>query len=156
VQKLRPHDRTTLVGRSVLDEDMKEQPWVHQRPNARESILAQAREILKLYVRSGVTLYSLYEENRRLRMKLATMETELRSLTNQHTAAAMTPGERVYAKLRPELEGLRGKYVAIDTENQKVVGVGNTLEEARNEAIQKTHKRQFYFRRVGQKSLFRF
>lgn len=142
-----------LVGRSELDEDV-ESAWRHGRPTMREAMLGHVREIQKLYVRSELTLYKLYEENTRLRTELSHMKAELRTLRKQ-SEPVMTVAEQIYAKLRPQLEGLRGKYVAIDAESQKVVGVGDSLAEARKDAMVKTGRKQFYFRRVGQRYLFR-
>lgn len=153
MQKLPVDEHIILVGRSELDEDI-ESAWHHGRPTMREAMLGQVREIQKLYARSELTLYTLYEENTRLRTELSHMRAELRTLSKQ-SEPVMTVAEQTYAKLRPQLEDLRGKYVAIDTESQKVVGVGDSLAEARKDAMAKTGRKQFYFRRVGQRYLFR-
>jgi len=65
-----------------------------------------------------------------------------------------TDGEAVYETLRPSLENFRGKFVAIDMEQRKVVGVGDSFDEAYESAKKESGKDQFYFRRVGKRYLF--
>jgi hypothetical protein len=67
-----------------------------------------------------------------------------------------TRGEVVYRKLLPELRGSEGRIVAIDLENEEVVGEGSTIEEAYARAREmQPGKTQFYFRRVGKSYLLR-
>jgi len=156
VSKLPPHEGQIYVSRPRLDEDLTDKSfWTHSPPSVIESLRAQVKSLQKQYSRSEVTLYSLFQENSRLRAELSDVKAELNVLSKQRRPAVMTSAEAVYAKLRPQLESLRGKYVAIDKEIGQVVGVGDTIDEARQQAIDKTGKKQFYFRRVGQRYLFR-
>ena len=43
-----------------------------------------------------------------------------------------------------------GKMIAIDVGTEKVAGVGDTIEQAYEDAVSKTDQNQFYFKRVGQ------
>lgn len=61
-----------------------------------------------------------------------------------------TEANRVYELFQKELEKEHfGKIVAIDTELKQIVGIGDTLLEAYNNAKSKTGKDQFDFQRVG-------
>lgn len=62
----------------------------------------------------------------------------------------LTKVDYVYELHREELEKEHfGKVIAIDTELKEIVGIGNTVLEAYNNAQKKTDKDQFDFRRVG-------
>ena len=64
----------------------------------------------------------------------------------------ITKADVVYEYFRKELEETQfGKIVAIDTELEAVVGVGDTILEAYNVAKENTGKDQFDFKRVGYK-----
>jgi len=64
----------------------------------------------------------------------------------------MSKGELVYDKLQHQIEKqYMGKVVAIDVGNKKVIGIGNSIEEAHDDAICKSKKKRFYFKKVGQK-----
>ena len=66
-----------------------------------------------------------------------------------------TKVDYVYEFFREDLEKEHfGKIVAIDTDSEKIVGIGNTLLEAFNTAKENTGKEQFDFRRVGYKYLY--
>jgi len=63
-----------------------------------------------------------------------------------------TDADYVYELFKEELEKKHfGRIVAIDTESKKIVGIGDTILEAYNDAKEKTGKDQFDFRRVGYK-----
>lgn len=63
-----------------------------------------------------------------------------------------TEADRVYELFREELEKeYFGKIVAVDTDSKQIVGMGDTLLEAYNNAKEKTGKDQFDFKRVGYK-----
>jgi len=56
----------------------------------------------------------------------------------------------VYDLFKEELEKKHfGRIVAIDTDSDKIVGVGDTILEAYDKAKEKTGKDRFDFRRVG-------
>lgn len=58
----------------------------------------------------------------------------------------------VYELFKEELEEKHfGRIVAIDTDLEEIVGVGDTILEAYNKAKEKTGKDQFDFKRVGYK-----
>jgi hypothetical protein len=58
--------------------------------------------------------------------------------------------DHIYLRFQEELEKNQfGKIVAIDSESEEIVGVGNDILEAYNEAKKKTGKTQFDFKRVG-------
>jgi hypothetical protein len=63
-----------------------------------------------------------------------------------------TKADHVYELFKEELEKEQfGKIVAIDIESKQIVGIGNSILEAYNDAREKTRKEQFDFRRVGYK-----
>jgi hypothetical protein len=62
----------------------------------------------------------------------------------------LTRGDRVYLKLRPRLEQEhKGKIAAIDLESEKVVGIGDSVLEAFEQAKKETGHDKFFFKRVG-------
>ena len=61
-----------------------------------------------------------------------------------------TKADLVYERYREELEKEHfGKIVAIDTDSEKIVGIGYNISEAYKLAQKKTGKKQFDFKRVG-------
>lgn len=59
-------------------------------------------------------------------------------------------GEEVYEHNKEKLEeAYLGKIVAIETESGTVAGIGQTLDEAYEEAVKKHPSKKFYFRKVG-------
>lgn len=63
-----------------------------------------------------------------------------------------TKANQVYELFKEELEKEHfGEIVAIDTELKQIVGIGDTLLEAYNNAKKRTGKDQFDFQRVGYK-----
>ena len=61
-----------------------------------------------------------------------------------------TKADLIYEKYRKELEREHfGKIVAIDTDLEKIVGIGYTILEAYKLAQKETGKNQFNFKRVG-------
>jgi len=66
------------------------------------------------------------------------------------TKRAPSKVDEVYALFKGSLEQeCFGKIVAIDTDSKEVVGVGDSVLEAYDNANKKTGKTQFDFRRVG-------
>ncbi|HXY88467.1 MAG TPA: hypothetical protein VEG44_08505 [Candidatus Acidoferrales bacterium] len=69
----------------------------------------------------------------------------------------VTKADRVYNRFKKELEQeYFGKIVAIDVDLSRVVGIGDTFDEAYDRAIEETGKEQFDFKRVGHSYLFKF
>ena len=61
-----------------------------------------------------------------------------------------TKGEEIYEENKEKLEkAYLGKIVAIEIESGTVAGVGDTLDEAYEEAVRKYPRKKFYFRKVG-------
>ena len=59
-------------------------------------------------------------------------------------------GEEIYEENKEKLEKVYlGKIVAIEIESGTVAGVGDTLDEAYEEAVRKYPRKKFYFRKVG-------
>jgi len=64
---------------------------------------------------------------------------------------------RIYNRFKKELELEHfGKIVAIDVDLERVVGIGDTFDEAYDRATEETGKEQFDFKRVGYSYLFKF
>ena len=65
-------------------------------------------------------------------------------------SALVKVGEEVYEENREEWERrYLGKIVAIEVESRRLAGIGDTLEEAYEEAVKRFPGKKFYFRRVG-------
>lgn len=59
-------------------------------------------------------------------------------------------GEEVYEEEKDRLEkAYMGKIVAIEIESRAVAGIGESLDEAYEEALKKYPDKKFYFRKVG-------
>jgi len=59
-------------------------------------------------------------------------------------------GERVYEANREKWERLYpGKIIAIEIEGKILAGVGETLDEACEKALEEYPDKRFYFRKVG-------
>jgi hypothetical protein len=59
-------------------------------------------------------------------------------------------GEEIYKENKDRLEKTyMGKIIAIEIESRSVAGVGESLDEACEEALKKYPKKKFYFRKVG-------
>lgn len=63
-----------------------------------------------------------------------------------------TKADHVYNLYKEKLEEKHfGKIVAIDTDSEEIVGMGDSVLEAYNDANRETGKEQFDFKRVGYK-----
>lgn len=59
-------------------------------------------------------------------------------------------GEEVYKEEKDRLEKVyMGKIIAIEIESRTVAGIGESLDEAYEEALKKYPNKKFYFRKVG-------
>ena len=142
------HDRLIFVRGPKRDEDSLGRP--HFSPNPTYAFMQRMFELAKQYERSQLTVYNQDQQIKNLSGRIAHLEALVEG------KALKTGGEEVYEYLRPSLEELRGQFVAIDTESRQVAGTGSSLEEAYDNARKKfPDKDQFYFRKVGQKYLFR-
>jgi hypothetical protein len=65
--------------------------------------------------------------------------------------AIATKGERVYRRLRRQLERkYPGMAVAIDWEQGEVAAIGRSLDEADEKAAKARPGKTFYFRKIGE------
>ena len=62
--------------------------------------------------------------------------------------------EEVYSKIKDQLRGQDGKIVAIDVESGDFF-VGNTVIEAYKKGHKKFPKKEFFFKRIGHKAVYR-
>ena len=59
-------------------------------------------------------------------------------------------GEETYSKNKSKWEkSYFGKIIAIEVESKELAGVGESLDEAYEDALKKYPNKQFYFRKVG-------
>jgi len=59
-------------------------------------------------------------------------------------------GEKVYSENKDKWErDYFGKIIAIEVESKELAGVGDTLDEAYENALKKHPNKRFYFRKVG-------
>ena len=62
----------------------------------------------------------------------------------------VTKGEEIYKENEEKLErAYLGKIIAIEIESETIAGVGESLDEAYENALKKYPCKQFYFRKVG-------
>ena len=74
----------------------------------------------------------------------------------EHEVKKQTLGERLYDLYKSELEKEHfDKVVAFDIESGTVAGIGDTVSDAYNQARKKLGEKQYYFKRIGRKYLFR-
>jgi hypothetical protein len=131
----------------VLKAKMKK--WGINKPE--ESISLHVTELLKeIFLREIDSKYKLHENKEIESLKKRVDELEKR-VGIQRTP---TKVDYVYSLFKNELEKHHfGKVIAIDVDSAQVVGIGDSILEAYNEAIKKTKKTQFDFKRVGFKHL---
>lgn len=92
-----------------------------------------------------------------LEERVRKLEKELEQLKRQvKVHKVYTKADIIYEKKKNELERKYfGKIVAIDTETEEIVGIGDTLLEAYEMAKKKTSKDKFSFRKVGYPYVYR-
>lgn len=74
----------------------------------------------------------------------------------EHEVKRQALGERIYALHKSELEKEHlDKIVALDIESSAIAGIGNTVTEAYHQAREKFGEKQYYFKRVGRKYLYK-
>ncbi len=72
------------------------------------------------------------------------------------TGIPLTEVDRVYNRFKKQLEREHfGEFVAIDTESGRIVGIGDTVLSAYDQAKEATGKEQFDFKRAGYRHLKR-
>lgn len=91
------------------------------------------------------------EEESPLEKRVRCLEREVENLkTKKEVKALPSKADLVYLMFKDELEKEHcGKIVAIDVESERIVGLGNSILDAYQEAREKTGKKQFSYRRVG-------
>lgn len=91
------------------------------------------------------------EEANPLLKRIEYLEKEVHALTRERQIKKVpSKADLIYLKFKDELENEHfGKIIAIDADSEKIVGIGNSILEAYSEAIKKSSKKQFTFRRVG-------
>lgn len=97
----------------------------------------------------------LYDELEVLKHQMSVMSKNylklLQKMENKKTSKKPRMGETVYQQLKNSLEKkYKNKFVALDIKQKTVAGVGNTIDEAYEDAISKGDNTKFYFRKVGQ------
>ena len=99
----------------------------------------------------------IIKELRELERKVRLLSNEVAELKKRLGGRRKpTKADLVYEQYKAELEKRYfGKIVAIDTDLGEIVGVGDTILEAYEEAKKKTGKDKFDFRRVGFKYVFK-
>ena len=86
--------------------------------------------------------------------KLEKLTQELRQ--SQKGTRKLTKADHVYEVHKDKLEAEHfGKIIAIDTEEGKIVGMGDSVIAAYNDARKNSSKTEFAFRRVGYSYVYR-
>ncbi|HSU73077.1 MAG TPA: hypothetical protein VLJ21_04485 [Candidatus Binatia bacterium] len=70
---------------------------------------------------------------------------------NANTDEAEKRAEELYAHISPQLKGMYGKFIAIELDSGDYA-LGDTLEEAYEQASRKHPAKEFYFKRVGMRA----
>ncbi|MFH1229108.1 MAG: hypothetical protein V1678_01650 [Candidatus Aenigmatarchaeota archaeon] len=75
---------------------------------------------------------------------------------DKETAKGMKKSDEIYSLFKERLEkDYMGKIVAIDMKAEKIAGIGSSLTEAYQKAIENSDQKQFTFKRVGSNYLYR-
>jgi hypothetical protein len=75
---------------------------------------------------------------------------------DKETAEGMKKSDEIYSMFKEGLEkDYMGKIVAIDMKAEKIAGIGSSVIEAYNKAIENSDQKQFAFKRVGSNYLYR-
>lgn len=101
---------------------------------------------------------ALPEPRESLEERVKVLEDEVRRLRKEHKPSTKRPtkADLVYEMFRGDLEKEHfGKIVAMDVDSETIVGIGNTVREAYNEARKKSSKTKFSFKRVGYPYVYR-
>lgn len=102
---------------------------------------------------------TLPEPKESLEERVERLEDEIRRLKKELSPSIRrtpTRADLIYEKFREELEKEHfGRIVAIDTDSESVVGIGNTVLEAYHEASKKSSKTKFSYKRVGYPYVYR-
>lgn len=87
-----------------------------------------------------------------LEKRVKALETKIAELEKRDLTFHPTKADHIYQRFKEDLEQKHlGKIIAIDVEGEKILGIGDSVLEAYQDALQKTEKRQFTYRRVGRK-----
>ena len=137
-----------LVSRPPLDEDGVEE--IHKIKSWRQRYIMRTRQ---RYLERNIDKIS-EQDLIELLKQVKQLSKNVQELQQFHRPTIQTKGRRVYEKLNLEKQFM-DKIVAIDVNKEAVVGIGDTIEQAYEDAISKSSKRKFYFRKVGQDYLFK-
>jgi hypothetical protein len=85
------------------------------------------------------------------------LQAELAKLKNKGVKKRpLKPADRIYNRIKKEYETEHfGKIIAIDVHLKRVVGIGDTLDDAYEQAVEETGREQFDFKRVGYSYLYK-
>lgn len=110
-----------------------------------EDIMRRARSNIKLAAEDSVLKENLLEA------RVKALEKEVRGLKGKVLICEEpTKSDLVYEKYKEELEKNDfGKIIAIDTEKEEIVGIGDSILEAYRQAVKKSSKKTFAYKRVG-------
>jgi len=95
---------------------------------------------------------TLEEAEENIEKRVKNLEKEIQNIKKHLIITQEQPleSDRIYEKFKEELEKKHyGKIVAIDLESENIVGIGNTILEAYEEARKKSKKSKFAYRKVG-------
>ena len=87
----------------------------------------------------------------RFNKTLASIRVTLPQVSDAVTEKIASKGERVYRRVRKELERkYRGMAVAIDWEQGEVAAIARTIDDAFDEAEKERPGKTFYIRKIGE------
>jgi len=90
------------------------------------------------------------EEESPIMTRIERLERTVKELKRKKEVEIPSKADLVYLKFKDELEKEHfGKIVAIDVNSESIVGIGDSILEAYKKAEEKTHEKQFSYRRVG-------
>lgn len=135
----------------VLREKMKQWGILKEdEPSDIISVLIPPRRFGRFFRPVTIEAIDVMGEIRDLRQRVRELERRVGGKRER------TKADYVYELFKKELEESHfGKIVAIDTESEKIAGIGDTILEAYKNAKEKTGKDQFDFKRVGYKYLYK-
>lgn len=142
-----------------LDERTLWDRVIGQKETATSTLMASPEnvtiqeEIFLRYVRRMRLLKARpYLREISLEKRVKALETKIKELEKKDFEFQPTKADHIYERFKEDLEQKHfGKIIAIDVESEKILGIGDSVLGAYQDAIRKTEKRRFTYRKVGRK-----
>jgi uncharacterized protein YoxC len=126
----------------------------------KQQVLLPPRERIPEYfnwIFTQIARQSVQESVDPLEKRVEKLEKQIQELRQlQRGARRLTKADEIYELHKDKLEAEHfGKIIAIDTEKEEIVGMGNSVIAAYNDARKNSSKTEFEFRRVGYRYVYK-